>query len=43
MFAAVKLRKEIAGEWLLMLSGGLSFAFGLLLFTSPGLGAVGLA
>ena len=43
IFAAIKLRKEIAGEWLLMLSGALSFAFGLLLFISPGLGAVGLA
>lgn len=43
IFAGIKLRKEITGEWLLILSGALSVIFGLLLFVSPGLGAVGLA
>jgi uncharacterized membrane protein HdeD (DUF308 family) len=43
IFAAIKLRQQITGEWLLALSGALSIAFGLLLFVSPGLGAIGLA
>lgn len=40
--AAVKLRHEIQGEWLLALSGIISILFGLIMFVSPGAGAVAL-
>lgn len=40
--AAVKLRKEIEGEWLLALSGLLSIALGFLLVFLPEAGAIGL-
>ena len=40
--AAVKLRKEIEGEWLLALSGIFSMVLGLLLAFFPDAGAIGL-
>ncbi len=41
--AAVRLRREIKGEWLLALSGTLSIVFGVFLILFPALGAIALA
>ena len=38
--AAIRLRKEIRGEWMLIVAGLLSIAFGAVLFANPGTGAL---
>jgi uncharacterized membrane protein HdeD (DUF308 family) len=40
--AAIRLRKEIEGEWMMVLSGILSILLGLFLVIAPGAGALGL-
>jgi uncharacterized membrane protein HdeD (DUF308 family) len=40
--AAIVLRRQISGEWLLVTSGVLSFAFGALVLLFPGAGALAL-
>jgi uncharacterized membrane protein HdeD (DUF308 family) len=43
IIGAIRLRKEIEGEWMLILGGALSAAFGVLLISRPAIGAVALA
>jgi uncharacterized membrane protein HdeD (DUF308 family) len=40
--AAIRLRKEVRGEWMLALSGVVSLVFGVLVGLFPGAGAIGL-
>lgn len=40
--AAIRLRKQIEGEWLLVLGGLVSVVFGMLLMVQPGAGAISL-
>ena len=38
--AAIRLRKEIQNEWLLILSGAISVLFGIVMIVNPGAGAM---
>ena len=40
--AAVRLRRELTGEWRLVLSGVLSIVFGVLVMLAPGAGALAM-
>jgi len=42
IIAAIRLRKEIEGEWLLALAGVIAVLFGIFLVANPGAGALGL-
>ena len=42
IIGAIKLRKEIDNEWLLILAGALSVIFGIIVLIAPGAGALGL-
>ncbi len=40
IIAAIRLRKEISGEWMFILAGILAIAFGVVLIMNPGVGAL---
>lgn len=40
IYIAIRLRKEVTGEWVLALAGALSVLFGAMLFARPGAGAL---
>ena len=40
IWGAIQLRKEIEGEWWLILAGVLSIVFGIILIGQPGVGAL---
>jgi uncharacterized membrane protein HdeD (DUF308 family) len=42
IIGAIKLRKEIDNEWLLILAGAVSVVFGIIVLAAPGAGALGL-
>ena len=42
IIGAIRLRKEIDNEWMLILSGVVSVLFGLIVLIAPGAGALGL-
>ena len=42
IYGAIKLRKEIEGEWFLIVNGVLSVIFGILILWRPGIGAITL-
>jgi uncharacterized membrane protein HdeD (DUF308 family) len=42
IFGAIRLRKEIDNEWMLIASGIISVLFGLILIVNPGAGAMGV-
>jgi uncharacterized membrane protein HdeD (DUF308 family) len=42
IIGAIRLRKEIDNEWMLILAGALSVVFGLFVLAMPGAGALGL-
>lgn len=41
--AAVRLRRQVANEWLLVITGIISIVFGIVVFWAPGLGALAIA
>lgn len=41
--AAIRLRRHVAGEWLLIVTGIVSIAFGLIIFVAPLVGAIAIS